>query len=578
MEYKVFDKAVRPESVYKFPLKQVRKIDTIRQMLDSSCDIYAQNVAFLVKDSHDKPYREITFADTKRDVYALGTAFIALGLKDKKIAIVGENRYEWAITYLATVCGTGTAVPIDKELPEEEMKNLLERAEVSAVIYTTKIKKKLPNLFNGEQSYLCINMDDDTPDVSIKQLIGKGNELLVGGQDDFVTSCPETDDVNIILFTSGTTGKAKGVMLSHKNITTNLMNMLSMHYNLGEKDRFFSVLPLHHTYECTCGFLCAVYCGASIAYCEGLKYIVKNMQEAKPTYFLAVPQVIEAIYRQVWNGIRKKGKEKLVKKLLKLSDALLKIHIDIRKIVFKEVHETLGGNMRLFISGAAALDPEIIKGMRSFGFNVIQGYGMTECSPIGAVNRDIYWNDASCGQPPIEVDVRIDNPGPDGVGEILLKGENVMVGYYNDEEETAKTIVDGWLHTGDMGYIDENCFIYITGRLKNVIVTANGENVYPEEVETYLQRNEYISECIVYADVDNLGNETLVSAHIFPDFKAVEEVLGKEYSGEELRAFIDKQVKEVNSKMSPNKRVMRFDIRYEEFVKTTTKKIKRFAN
>ena len=578
MVYKEFTKAVRSEEVYKYPLQKVRLISTIRDMFDSSTEIYASNVAFLVKDKHGEPYREVTYADARRDVYALGTALIALGLKDKKIAVIGENRYEWALTYLATVCGTGIIVPLDKELPEEEMKTLIERAGVSAVVYTTKIKKKMPSLLSDNENYMCVNMDDDTQDVSIKQLIAKGNELIKSGNDEFIKTNPKADDVNIILFTSGTTGNPKGVMLSHKNIATNLMNMLAMHLNLSENDRFFSFLPLHHTYECTCGFLCPLYCGASVAYCEGIKYIVKNMQEAHPTYFLAVPQVVEALNRQVWAGIRKKGKEKLIKIMLPITNFLLKLKIDLRKKIYKEIHETFGGKMRLFISGAAALDPEVIKSLRGFGLEVVQGYGMTECSPIAAVNRDVYFNDASCGQPPIEVDVKIDNPNEEGIGEILIKGENVMVGYYEDEEETKKTIVDGWLHTGDMGYIDENAFIFITGRLKNVIVTANGENVYPEEVETYLGRNDYIAECIVYADVDRLGNETVVSAHIFPDFKAVEEVLGKDYKEEELVAFIDEQIKEVNSKIATHKRVKAFDIRKEEFVKTTTKKIKRFAN
>lgn len=577
MEYKEFKHAVRPESFYKYPLYKARNITTIRDMFDSSTDLFAEKTAFLVKDKHGEPYREVTYADARRDVYALGTAFAALGLKDKKIAVVGENRYEWAITYLAVVCGIGTIVPLDKELPEEELTYLMERAEVSAVVYSDKMRKKFPGLFCENENFIGINMDDDTEDVSIKQLIEKGNEFLTKGEDTFLKAVPKPEDVNIILFTSGTTGLAKGVMLSHKNIAENLMNMVTL-CHITDKTRFFSVLPLHHTYECTCGFLCAIYSGASIAYCEGLKYIVKNMQEAHPTYFLSVSLIVESIYRQIWNGIRKKGKEKLVKKMIKISDFLLKFHIDLRRALFKEVHETLGGKMFMFVSGAAALDPEIIRGMRSFGLNVIQGYGMTECSPIAAVNRDVYWDDASAGLPPIEVDVKIENPNEEGIGEILIKGENVMVGYYKDEEATAKTIVDGWLHTGDMGYIDDRGFIFITGRLKNVIVTENGKNVYPEEVETYLQRNPYISECMVYATADKLGNETVVSAHIYPDYKAVAEALGKDYTEEQLHDFIGDCVKEVNKDMPPYKKVQKFDVRHEEFVKTTTKKIKRFAN
>lgn len=577
MQYKEFTKAVRSESFYKAPLYKARQISTIRDMFDSSTDLFADKTAFLVKDKHGEPYREIRYADFRRDVYALGTAFAAIGLKDKKIAVVGENRYEWAITYLAAVCGVGTVVPLDKELPEEELSYLLQRASVSAVVYSNKMRKKYPKLFGETENYICINMDDDTSDVSIKQLIEKGNELLAQGVDDFVKASPKSEDVDILLFTSGTTGLAKGVMLSHKNIAENLMNMVTL-CHITPETRFFSVLPLHHTYECTCGFLCPVYCGASIAYCEGLKYIVKNMQEAQPTYFLAVPLVVESIYRQIWSAIRKKGKENLIKKAIKVSDFLLKMKIDLRKVLFKEIHENLGGKMFMFISGAAALDPEVIRGMRSFGLNVIQGYGMTECSPIAAVNRDVYWDDGSAGLPPIEVDVKIDKPNAEGIGEILIKGENVMVGYYEDEKATRETIVDGWLHTGDMGYIDDRGFIFITGRLKNVIITENGKNVYPEEVETYLQRNPYIEECMVYADTDSLGNETVVSAHIYPNFAAVAEALGKDYTEEQLHALIDEQIKAVNKQMAAYKAVKSFDIRKEEFVKTTTKKIKRFAN
>ncbi len=577
MQYKEFTNAVRSASVYKTPLYKARLVTTIRDMFDSSTELFAERTAFLVKQQHNQPYKEIKYADFRRDVYALGTAFFALGLKDRKIAVVGENRYEWAITYLAAVYGVGTIVPLDKELPEEELAYLMQRAKISAVVYSDKMRKKFPNLFGETDAYICINMDDDTADVSIQQLIDKGNMLLKQGMDDFVQARPKPEDVNILLFTSGTTGLAKGVMLSHRNIAENLMNMVTL-CHITPETRFFSVLPLHHTYECTCGFLCPIYCGASIAYCEGLKYIVKNMQEAQPTYFLAVPLIVESIYRQIWNGIRKKGKEKVIKKAIRVSNFLLKIGIDLRKTIFKEIHANLGGKMFMFVSGAAALDPQIIQGMRAFGFNVIQGYGMTECSPIAAVNRDVYFNDASAGLPPIEVDAKIDQPNEDGIGEILIKGENVMVGYFEDEEATRKTIVDGWLHTGDMGYINEQGFIFITGRLKNVIVTENGKNVYPEEVETYLQRNEFIQECMVYAETDALGNETVISAHIYPDFNAVAKTLGDDYTEDQLKELIGAQIKIVNKQMAPYKKVQQFDIRHDEFIKTTTKKIKRFAN
>lgn len=577
METKIYKKAVRDESFYKAPLYKTRVIHTIRDMFDSSTEIFADKTAFHVKDAPGAPYREVTYKQAKKDVYALGTALMSMGLYGKKIAVVGENRYEWAVTYLATVCGVGTIIPLDKELPEEEMKYLIERSKISAIVYSEKVYKKYPKIFDDTNDYICIPMDDDSSPNHIKKLIEKGSELQDSGDTNFKDTCPKPEDINILLFTSGTTGLAKGVMLSHNNIATNLMNMVSL-VHIKPEDCFFSVLPLHHTYEATCGFLCPLFHGCSIAYCEGLKYIVKNMKEAKPTFFLAVPLVVESIYSQIWRAIEKKGKANLIKRILKITNFLLKLKIDLRKVIYKEIHENLGGRMYMFISGAAALDPKIIQGMRAFGFNVIQGYGMTECSPIAAVNRDIYFDDASAGLPPIEVDTKIDKPNEDGIGEILIKGENVMVGYYEDEEATKATIIDGWLHTGDMGYIDDRGFIYITGRLKNVIVTANGKNVYPEEVETYLQRSPYIAECMVYANTDELGNETVITAQIYPDKEAAEEALGKDYTEEQLRTLLDKEVKAVNKQMSSYKMVQKFEIRHEEFIKTTTKKIKRFAN
>lgn len=573
---KKFENAVNTDIYGKHPLYPVRDVSTIREMFDSSTELFEQNTAFLVKDKLGAPYREIKYAQLRKDVYALATALIKHGLKDHKIAVIGENRYEWAITYLAVVCGVGTIVPLDKELPAEEVQNLLDRAKVSCLVFSKKIRKRDPEIFERLGDTLPICMDDGEDELTLSKLIAEGQQLLDQGDHSFADTTVAPEDVNIILFTSGTTGLAKGVMLSQKNIASNLMNMCSL-CEITESTRFFSVLPLHHTYECTCGFLCPLYRGASIAYCEGLKYMVKNMKEAHPSYFLGVPLIVESIYRQIWKTIEKKGMAKKVKMGLKLSNALLKVGIDIRHQLFQEIHDTLGGKMYMFVTGAAAIDPQVSKGFREFGINVIQGYGLTECSPIAAVNRDVYFEDASVGLPPPEVAAKILNPDKDGIGEILIKGDNVMVGYYEDPEKTKEVLIDGWLHTGDLGYIKKG-FIYITGRAKDVIVTANGKNVFPEEVETYLCRSPYIAECMVYGNVDKLGNETMVAAHIFPNFDEVKQKLGINYTQQALHDLIAGEIKSVNQKMPSYKSVQDFDIRQEEFIKTTTKKIKRFAN
>ncbi len=548
----------------------VREISTIRDMFDSSCEIYSEKEVILYKKKHGEPYTEVKYKELKEDVYALGTAFIKHGLKGKRIAVMGPTRYEWALTYLATVCGTGTIVPIDKELPAEEVAYIKSVSEFDAIVHTDKETPKLEGITDG---VLDIHMDENEG-LTVAKLVAEGKELIASGDTSFINSVPVPEDVNIMLFTSGTTGLAKAVMLSQKNIATNLMQMCTL-FDINEKTRFFSVLPIHHSYECTCGFLCVIYRGSSVAYCEGLKYIVKNLQEAKPTLFLAVPLIVESIYRQVMKNVEKQGKAKTVKIASKVSNGLLKVGIDVRRKLFAQIHEALGGRLETFIVGAAAADPEVAKGFRALGINVIQGYGMTECSPIVAVNRDFYFRDDSAGLPPPETQIKIDKPNAEGIGEILVKSESVMVGYYKNEEATANVIVDGWLHTGDLGYLKDG-FIYITGRAKDVIITANGKNVFPEEVERYLSRSPYIAECMVYGKGE--GTKLEVSAHIFPQFDEVEKALGKDYTQEAIRKLLGDEIKAVNEQMPAYKRVTDFDIRETEFVKTTTRKIKRHAN
>lgn len=556
------------------PLYEVREITDLKDMLNSSCELYGERIAFLNKDAPGESYREIKYKEYKDDVESLGTAFLSLGLKDKNIAVIGENRYEWAVTYLAVLNGVGTIVPLDKELPESEIETLMTRANVSAIIYSNRKKEHIDNIKERVDFVeYYISMDDEGED-NYKGLIEKGKQLLKEGNRDFIDAKIDNKAARIILFTSGTTSQSKAVLLSHWNISYNMMCGCKS-VEILPKDRFFSVLPIHHTYECTCGFLIPLYRGSSIAYCEGLRYVSKNMQESKPTIILAVPALFDNMYNKIWEEIRKSGKENLVKTMLKVSDILLKLGIDIRRKLFKKIHNNLGGNLRLAIVGAAAMDPTITKNFRRIGLHIIQGYGLTECSPLGALNRDVYYNDAAAGLRVPGVDIRIDEPNNEGIGEICIKGDNVMLGYYEDEKATSETLIDGWLHTGDLGYIDKDGFVMITGRKKNVLITKNGKNVYPEEIEALLNKSEMIKESMVYQKDNKDGDDTIIAAIIVPDFEAIQSKLG-DISKEEIKEKIWEEVKHANSNLVSYKYIKDIQIREEEFEKTTTLKIKRY--
>ncbi|NLL67506.1 MAG: AMP-binding protein [Clostridiaceae bacterium] len=559
-------------------LYEVRTIKDLKDMLDSSVKLYGDKAAFLSKQKGQADYTAITYKQYKSDVEAFGTALMSLGLKDGKIALIGENRYEWSISYLAIVNGTAVIVPLDKELPPNEIELLLERSKADAIIYSGNIKDKVEVLANKTTTMrYFINMDaekDEGNILSFNRLLQKGHSLLKEGNHDFVDAKINPEVMNMLLFTSGTTDTAKAVMLSHRNICENLMNMCSMLY-IDEKDIFLSILPIHHTYECTCGFLCQLYRGCTIAYCEGLRHIVKNLKESKATMMLGVPLVFESMYRQIMNqAIKSKGESK-IKFAISLSNTLRKFKIDIRKKLFKQIHEALGGHIRMFISGAAGIDPQIAKGLRELGISLVQGYGLTECAPIVALNRNNYYKDEAAGLPLPNLQVEIDNPDEDGIGEIKCKGSSVMLGYYEDPEATAEVIKDGWFYTGDSGFIDEDGFVHITGRKKNVIITGNGKNVFPEEIETLLNRSMYIKESLVYGKGQSDG-DTVICAKIVPDKEKIEEDIKNGTAPEStVDKVIEAEVKTVNKSMVIYKHVKEFSLQDEEFVKTTTKKIKR---
>lgn len=548
--------------LYKKPLYNVKKISNIRDIIENSNAEFPDCTAFLTKVAGQ--YMPITYKQYYDDVMALGTAFISLGLKNKRIAVIGESRYEWVLTYMAVVCGVGVIVPLDREMPADELSPLIELSELEAIIYSPK------NASIAETSEIKhkFNMEND-----INALIKKGRALLEAGDRSFLDVRPDPDVMSILLFTSGTTTSSKAVMLSQKNIVANVMAMCQMVY-VDENDTLLSVLPLHHTYECTCGFLAPVYRGSTVAFCEGLRHISKNLQECHATLMLCVPLLAENMYKRIWQQAKKSGKEADLKKGIKISNFLLKFHIDLRKKLFSDIHESLGGKLTKVISGAAAIDPEIAKGLRDLGISLIQGYGLTECSPICTVNRFNQYKDDAAGLPMPGVTVSIDNPSDGGIGEIVVSGDNVMLGYYKNEAATNAVLKDGVFRTGDLGFLDGNGFLHITGREKNVIVTKNGKNIFPEELETYLSRSPFVQECMVYGINTDDGDMT-IAVQVLPDMTEIEKQHGRQPEPAEIQSIIDAEVEKVNHNMQNFKRISRVIIRHDEFAKTTTKKIKR---
>ena len=562
--------------------KKSRPVTDLKNMLETSAELYGDNIAFLQKFEKNEPYTEIKYRQVLEDVNALGTSLIARGMKDKKIAVIGENCYQWAVSYLAAACGTGVIVPLDKELNAEELKNQVMRAEVSCVIFAAKHEDTFKKIkADGDTplsllvNFSTVEENDGVP--GLTQLIDEGKRLIDEGNRDFLDAEIDNEVMGILLFTSGTTGKAKGVMLSHKNIVTELMVAPTI-FDLTEEDRYLSVLPLHHTYECTCCFLMALYKGSSVAFCEGLKYITKNLKEVRPTMMLGVPALYEKLYSTIWKNIRKQGKEKLLKRMISINNKTRKIGIDLSKVLFKQILDVFGGRMKTMICGGTAINPEILDGIRDFGINALQGYGLTECAPMGAFNPQDCPNSASVGVPFPGLEIKMINANEEGIGEICVKGDHVMLGYYQMPEETAKVLdEEGWFHTGDLGYIDDKGYTYLTGRQKNVIITKNGKNVYPEELEYLLSNISFVEESFVFGQELDSGSDITIVASIKIDKETAEELLGSGYTDDELKKLIWKEVDAINEDAPFYRKIKKVLIRKTDFVKNTSQKIIRFA-
>lgn len=562
------------------PLYKVTRPKNLRDVIKTRLKEFPDNPVFLVKEKKGGEYVPISTEKYDHDIDSLGTALMHYVPKGSRVAILSETRYEWYTSYLATTNGTGCVVPLDKELKSEEIESMLNRAEVDILIFSKSKKDVVEEVYGKVPTMKYWISMDDTDDerfLSYSKFIKEGEDLLASGDKTFTEATIDPEEMTVLLFTSGTTAKSKAVMLCQRNICKNLISMFSMLY-IDVDDVFFSVLPLHHTYECTCGFLGQVYRGTTISVCEGLRYIAQNLQEAKPTCVLMVPVMLEMFYKKIMKGVNADPKK--AKKLqtgIKLSRFLLKFKIDVRKKLFKQIHDIFGGRMRLIILGGAPVNPEILTFFQDMGFLCVQGYGLTECAPILALNRDIDFKNQAAGLPLPGCDVKILNPDEDGIGEFIAKGDNVFMGYYKDPENTSAALdADGYYHTGDLGYIDEDHFCIITGRKKNVIIAKNGKNVFPEEIEYLLSLSPFVCESVISGVEDEARDDIIIKATIFPEMEEVTAKLGEDPSEDAITELLKEVVSETNEKLPNYKKIKKVELRMTEFEKNTSKKIKRY--
>ena len=550
---------------------KTEEVTNLKDMLYRSGKIFRSRTAFKLKDESGN-IKTITYEEFKNDVIYLGTSLIKRGFLNKRIAVIGKNSYKWCVSYIAATI-VGIVVPIDKELHSDDTINFMNVSQTVCILGDKKnldtILDNISKIENPDTIFISFEEKYDT-------FLKEGKDLYLSGFTDFDDIKVNPDELRILLFTSGTTGNAKGVCLSQRNVCSNLLSTYGI-VKVKRSDLFFSILPLHHTYECTLGFLLPIYSGASICHCEGLRYIAKNMQEFHPSVILCVPLLLENLHKNIVKNVNRG----LPKKYQKENNENPFPHLPffLKKIVRAKVKNTLGGRLRVFIVGAASTNPNIVSDFRDLKLNTLQGYGLTECSPLVAGNTDFFQKDDSAGLPIPNVEYKIDNPNEEGIGEIIVKGPNVMLGYYEDEKRTKETIIDGWFHTGDLGKIDKDGYLYITGRCKSVIVTKNGKNIYPEEVEYYLNDNPLISESLVLGVQKEGDDETYVNAQIYPNIEAITEYLkGSVPTKEEIRKLISDAVSSVNKKLPNYKHIKNFVIRDKEFEKTTTQKVKRYGD
>ena len=543
------------------------EITDLKDMLKKSGEKYGEKIAYKIRQENG--YKEITHNEVRKMVDGLGTKLIDMGLKDKRIAVIGENRYEWEIAYLSIVCGTGTVVPLDKSLPENELESLIERSKAEAIICS----QKYVEILKKTKLKYIISMDlekDNDGIISQKRLISEGIQLVKSGNTSFTNAKIDNEKMSIMLFTSGTTSISKAVALSHKNICSNLMDISSI-LDVNSSDVFLSFLPLHHVFECTVGFLFSLYVGAETVFCDGIRHIPENLAEYKVSVMASVPAIYERLFKIIKKHLEKQGK---VEQILKDEEKYKDSSMEKKKEVFKEIHDLLGGNIKLFISGAASLDPSIEKKFRRLGFNMVQGYGLTETSPVVAIGNKKYHKTGSIGKCVPSDEVKLLDVNKDGIGELAVKGPNVMLEYYENKEATEKVLKNGWFQTGDLARIDEEGYIFICGRKKSVIVLKNGKNIFPEEMETLINKEDDVEESFIFGKpISKDPNDIKIFVKIVYNKESFE---GKTET--EIKEYFNEKIKSINKTMPHYKAIRGIIISDKPLIKTTTNKIKREKN
>ena len=550
-------------------LREVPRFENIKEIIYNSVKLYPNNIAFTIKTKKEEKeveYKEIKYKEFLDDINALGTALLDLGLGDKRIAIIGKNSYEWALTYVTNLLGNIVSIPLDKGLQIGELELSLIRSKPDAVIFDEKnldeIKQIKDNGKTKIPNYICIN-----------ELIEKGKKLIKNGNNKYIDMEIDKEKMSVLLFTSGTTEQAKAVMLSQYGIATNIYDMQIVE-DFRPTDINIAFLPFHHIFGST-GLLVMLSSGIKTVFPDGLRYIKENLNEYGVSLFVGVPILVDKMYQTIQKEIKKQGKEKIVNMGIKITQFLLKLGIDIRRKVFKEIIDQLGGKMRFIISGGAPLDKEVAQGFENFGIHLVQGYGLTETSPVIAAENDKYQRAGSIGFPMRHTEIKIVDKDKNGIGELAVKGPNVMIGYYEDEKRTKEVLKDGWFYTGDLAYIDKDGFLFITGRKKDMIVLKNGKKVFPEELETQINKIEEVEESFVYGmPINNDKNDVKVSVKVVYN----DEIVKEKYPNiniDELKKIIWEKIKGVNKTLPQYKYIKNMILTKEPLIKTTTNKVKR---
>ncbi len=567
-------------------MEELKNLQSLKDIINIRYDLVLDKTAFIEKEAGKEKFENITYREVKNKINGLGTYMLnKLNINGEKIAVIGENSHKWYVTYMAVACGVGIIVPLDKGLPENEILSLIERSGVKAIVYSHRRSETIQNLREDlPEDMIYIDMQKEKSDnisLSFDEIVAEGIKMIEKGDRSYIDAKIDREAFSVLLYTSGTSDKSKGVMLSHKNLCANVYSCSCVVPTFG-KYTCFSILPMHHTYEFTLDYLFMTAAGGTIGICQGLKYFSKDIKIIKPDFVLCVPAFIERISKTIEKNIKETGKAKMIKVVQKVATGFNKLGIDFRRKVFKQVQDGFGGNLKYLFCGAAPLDPELIDIMESYGFNFLQGYGLTETSPLVSGTTLKFDANGTVGKAVEGVEIRIDlsknEDENSNIGEIIVKGDNVMLGYYNDPKATKEVLKDGWFYTGDLGYFNVAGNLVVTGRKKNVIVTANGKNIYPEEIENLINKLPFVAETMVYGkNKDKKSKDVIVAARITLDREAIEQKYGEDNipSDYEIYDIVLEEIKRINRMLSTYKNVKELEIKKDEFVKTTTMKVKR---